>query len=232
MRTPAELRPPDGRLGKIPAECQTCRDEHAGEAWCLAHNAWEALSAFKPNLTSWRGVDTACRRGRREQEFEQAGGPALMCESCLVEKPSREFSGRGKGKRGACLECESLHPGQQWCKGHQEWLPVDAFMRSGAPNRAYCSACFRLSMHGVTMRQVLDRQGVKEPVCAACGSADRLTVHHDHSCCDKGFGCERCVQGFLCSSCNVAEGMLKTPERALALYRFMASSSVIPLTQP
>lgn len=210
--------------GRVPQECQECRIAHPGEGWCLEHDAWHPVSEFKVSQKSWRGIDTTCRAGRRQQEALQQGMGQLVCASCASSKPSREFSGRGKGKRSACLTCEAAHPGEQWCREHAAWLPAGDFLRSGSSNRAVCSLCFRLQMHGTTIAVALERQGVDAPQCAACGSLDRLSIHHDHSCCDKGFGCSKCVVGFLCSPCNVAEGMLKTPERALALYRFMLNS--------
>jgi hypothetical protein len=69
-------------------------------------------------------------------------------------------------------------------------------------------------------------------VCAVCGSDDRLSVDHDHSCCPGKHSCGKCVRGLLCGNCNSAEGYLQgDPDRAekLAQYIERHASRVLPL---
>ena len=45
--------------------------------------------------------------------------------------------------------------------------------------------------------------------CAICGKSDLsrwLASDHDHRCCENG--CEKCVRGFLCQTCNQGIGFL------------------------
>lgn len=49
-------------------------------------------------------------------------------------------------------------------------------------------------------------------VCAICGNPDnrgfRLTVDHDHKCCQGSRTCGKCNRGLLCGKCNSALGLL------------------------
>lgn len=54
------------------------------------------------------------------------------------------------------------------------------------------------------------------PVCAICGRHEKdplnkrkLHVDHDHNCCPPNSGCDNCVRGLLCASCNQGIGMFK-----------------------
>ena len=57
----------------------------------------------------------------------------------------------------------------------------------------------------------LDAQKIadmKSNGCQVCGSFERLTLDHDHSCCPTGKSCNNCVRGILCHKCNTAAGLL------------------------
>lgn len=73
------------------------------------------------------------------------------------------------------------------------------------------------------MRRITGRD---EPECGACGSHERLKVDHDHGHCPAQRGCRDCVRGYLCHSCNTAEGLLRTAERARLLANYMERFSV------
>jgi hypothetical protein len=84
-----------------------------------------------------------------------------------------------------------------------------------------CKPCKVAHAHGTTVAKLLELQGSDAPECAACGSTADLKVDHDHACCPAGQSCGQCVRGYLCHECNTAEGLLKTPDRAMALAAYM-----------
>jgi hypothetical protein len=69
--------------------------------------------------------------------------------------------------------------------------------------------------------EILRIQGSRFPECASCGSTEDLKVDHDHSCCPAAQSSGCCIRGYLCHECNTAEGLLKTPDRAIALAAYM-----------
>lgn len=46
--------------------------------------------------------------------------------------------------------------------------------------------------------------------CAICKNSGKLWVDHDHDCCPETRGCEKCVRGLLCPSCNTLVGYIET----------------------
>lgn len=59
------------------------------------------------------------------------------------------------------------------------------------------------------VREQLTEYGEEEGyVCGICGSLEDLTVDHDHRCHPGSTPCLECVRGFLCRTCNIAEGKL------------------------
>ncbi|MET8378054.1 endonuclease domain-containing protein [Streptomyces microflavus] len=104
------------------------------------------------------------------------------------------------------------------------WLPESSFNRTGVDGKFWtvrCKPCKAAYAHGTTVAEILRIQGSAYPECAACGARDDLKVDHDHECCpaSRSSGC--CIRGYLCHACNAAEGLLKTPERAIALAAYM-----------
>jgi hypothetical protein len=57
-------------------------------------------------------------------------------------------------------------------------------------------------------------------LCAICkranGKTRRLSVDHDHKCCDSRTSCGECVRGLLCRPCNDILGHLRDSTEAVA----------------
>ena len=68
--------------------------------------------------------------------------------------------------------------------------------------------------YGITVEQyeeTLESQGGHCALCSAVQGTHkrRLTVDHDHKCCDKEKACGKCNRGILCADCNRKIGFLE-----------------------
>lgn len=219
----SEMRHPESSRGKTPSTCHACRESHPNEAWCDFHK--EAHSRRKFTAIPHRpiGVNNICIAAESVKASRKRGLDPIECVSCDRKLESWNFRG-GRQKAVCCRSCESAHPKDRWCLGCRSWVPSAMFTRTGRDGKFYatrCTPCRTAWAHGVTVAQVLARQGASEPQCAACGSKDFLKIDHDHSCCPTSSGCARCVRGYLCHECNTAEGLLHTAQRARLLASYM-----------
>lgn len=110
--------------------------------------------------------------------------------------------------------------GRKRCRTCSEWLPVERFNRNGSTADRLsptCTTCERdrkmQHMYGISLAtylRLLEEQG---GVCAVCRGVNQdgreLAVDHDHGCCAARNACGKCVRGLLCSSCNLALGLLR-----------------------
>jgi hypothetical protein len=66
--------------------------------------------------------------------------------------------------------------------------------------------------------------------CEVCGSKERPTLDHDHSCCPTGKSCNNCIRGILCHKCNTAAGLLDDDvDRMISLAAYILSSKDVLL---
>lgn len=221
-----EMRHPLSSKGKAPSVCQRCRDENPDMGWCDVHQVPHPRSAFTV-VNRPIGINNICKAALSARASEKRGHAPITCVSCGSLLGSWNFRG-GQQKSPTCRECESDHAGERWCIDCASWLPEDRFHRTGVGGKFWtvrCKPCKIANNHGVTIVQLLERQGVSEPECAVCGSKEELKIDHDHRHCPAQCGCAQCVRGWLCHGCNTAEGLLRTPQRAIALARYMSSYS-------
>lgn len=219
----SQMRHPDSSRGKTPSTCHECRSNNPTLGWCDFHGEAHCREDFTAMPQRPIGISNICRRAETIKASRKRGHDPIECASCRELKESHNFRG-GRAKCPNCRECESLHIDEHWCVDCAAWLPKSLFTATGREGKyltVRCRPCRTANAHGVTVRQILDRQGVDSPRCAACGSVDFLKVDHDHGCCPTSSGCAKCVRGYLCHECNTAEGLLRTPERAQLLAHYM-----------
>ena len=149
------------------------------------------------------------------------------CCTCRIDKPPSEF-GKSKsqpdGLAKRCLDCsraasaryyqnnkEKAHAAtRNWARRNADkvnasskrWRDANPEKMALARKRANLSFCYGLSLD---QYEAMIRDG-----CSVCGSHERLSVDHDHSCCDgRSKGCGKCVRGILCSTCNTGLGFFR-----------------------
>lgn len=209
-----DFRRPGG--GAHYPECAECRRSRSDVRYCHPHGEYHPASDFYP------GEGSRCKAITRSRNWDRnSRGLMIECVACGDKKQSLKFAGMGK-KSHICLECEESHPNEGWCLGHSAWMPLTSFHARG---RRWCAACKMAGTHNTTVEHLMKLNGSKRPECGACGATADLCVDHDHSHCPGAKGCQECVRGYLCQGCNIAEGRLRTPERARALAIYMERHS-------
>ncbi len=155
----------------------------------------------------------------------------ITCPSCERDLPGTAFRG-ARYKVSVCRECEAERPTSRWCVDCADWLPEEDFYRVGVNQKFMtnrCKPCRVLNSHGVSKDLMRQITGDETPRCGSCGDGgERLAIDHDHGHCVGERGCEHCVRGYLCQPCNVAEGLLRTVDRARALADYMARTTMTP----
>src|SRR5580704_3626608 len=219
----AEMRYPGSSKGKAPSTCATCREQHPDQRWCDFHDEPHPIEKFRAYGTERPGHLNICRDASSYKAAKIRDKDPRTCELCGKSRESWFFRG-GRAKSVVCRICEDERPAERWCVGCREWFPKSSLARTGrggnyTVNR--CAPCRTAYSHGTTVAEILRIQGAGHPQCAACGSEADLKVDHDHGCCPAQRSCGKCVRGYLCHECNSAEGLLKTPERAVALAAYM-----------
>lgn len=218
-----EMRHLQSQKGKAPSTCRECREAHPAESWCDYHGLPHGIEHFSPYPGDRPGVYNICRDAASLAAARRRNKDPRTCQSCAIEHESWFFRG-GRNKSPVCRDCEVDHPGERWCVDCRKWLPEASFNRTGIDGRFWtvrCKPCKAAYAHGTTVAQILLLQGSPRPECASCGSVDELKVDHDHGCCPAAQSSGCCIRGYLCHECNTAEGLLRTPARALALAAYM-----------
>lgn len=222
-KTIQEMRRPGSSKGKAPSTCHACRASNPGLSWCDFHGEPHSVARFVAYEPPRPGYWNICSEAFAHKRSQRQGHGGRQCPACGEVRDSWEFRG-GRSKAAACRTCEAGHPGRRWCVDCMDWLGEAEFNRTGVDGRFWasrCRLCRAANAHGTTVAEILRIQGTSRPECASCGSTDDLKVDHDHNCCPVAQSSGCCIRGYLCHECNTAEGLLKTPERAMALAAYM-----------
>lgn len=103
--------------------------------------------------------------------------------------------------------------GQKKCLGCVRWLDESSFTvdQTTVDNlKVRCKLCKVIQLNNIDYDQymvIFDRQNGR---CAVCQKENEksLAIDHNHKCCSSRYSCGKCIRGLLCSSCNLAEGLL------------------------
>lgn len=108
-----------------------------------------------------------------------------------------------KTKKRKCIDCHPAnkrnapHPGPR-CATHHKKARSE---RKGAQHEKHIEETYN-----ITAEEYWQLYHAQEGMCAICqratGKIRRLSVDHDHQCCNGSHSCGYCVRGLLCRTCN------------------------------
>lgn len=159
-----------------------------------------------------------------------------MCSNCVKrggKPPTRRNTGWlfNNEEQKMCSRCKNIFVKEEvdkWthksrCVDCQSWVKRDTYLKKtyGIDTNKY--------------EQMLEKS---DGCCYICGKTQkenggrRLSVDHDHSCCNKDRECcGKCVRGLLCDTCNRAVGLLQDdPENALAVAMYIQNNKPVDKT--
>jgi len=153
---------------------------------------------------------TKCLEIKTYSDFHKkkqtADGYAYQCKQCVREYDMKEHD----AKRVFPIKVQGtkIH-----CRNCEKYLDESMFGKA----KTYCVECTKFIGHrhnltkkNISVDKYVDLLKEQKGVCKICGISDskRLSVDHDHSCCDGAFSCGKCIRGLLCSRCNRTLGMV------------------------
>lgn len=167
----------------------------------------------------------AARReaARKGWETRRKNHPGLSPEAAAANKARREKARTEARKAaGLCVRCgQPAVPGLVQCEDHRRKYNR---LQKRSPYRS--TPAYFIRTYGVTAKDA--QRHTETWTCDSCGTdlvnsptvrPDRKCLDHDH---EAPENTPRRYRGTTCHACNVAEGVLKTSERALALAQYLA----------
>lgn len=131
-------------------------------------------------------------------------------------------------------EWQKAHPDGEKARQRSKYLKRrEHYVKRAAEhyrdNRDWVSVRATLKRYSLTLDQYHAMQERQDFSCAICGDVTKLTVDHDHKCCEgNGSGkntlCGKCNRGLLCATCNNGLGCFKdSAERLEAARRYVSA---------
>lgn len=139
------------------------------------------------------------------------------CPACKAEKPISQF-GKNKARKDGlsfyCIPCARAKNAEYRTVNPAIAEKNRARLRElYADQPRYLDYMYR-SRFGITYERYEAMLAEQGGGCAICGKqqtegSPRLSVDHDHTCCQGKRSCGECVRGLLCSDCNFGIGKFR-----------------------
>lgn len=178
----------------------------------------------KNSPTQWVCVDCGA-------SFLRVSGTRIRCDECRVEY-RRRYARERIRREMRCLECGVLIESQDGILRRATRCPTHAAEHEVA-RVARKESIRRYRRHGLTEERYVEMLKSQDERCAICGSREPDSfgrawhIDHDHSCCPGTYGCERCVRGLLCQSCNQGLGYFNDdPDLVVAAIEYLVRTSI------
>jgi len=191
--------------------------------------------AYKRSVSGEKRDRTAtCQTCGKKWEASKFGTLPKFCQECSVQRQRRKSRVNNAKKRGyvpkgptyVCAVCGLVSPTPAKTGMPPKLCDVCA-SQSSLESKRKMWVDKNLRKYSITSERYVALAEAQGNCCAICrttdpgGSISRWHIDHDHSCCDGGFSCGKCVRGLLCSRCNTALGLLNDDvERLRAAIRY------------
>jgi hypothetical protein len=169
--------------------------------------------------THWNLVHYGkCLNGCKQPASQKSG----FCTNCI----NRGNKAPEKRNKGSLLNNDV----ERVCSKCKDVFEINVFIKSGHKNR--CIECQKQQKFKDYLKRnynltVSEYEDLSKNGCMICGKDEKqnnkkLSVDHDHECCDGRTSCGKCIRGVLCDLCNRAVGFFKNnPELGLKMYRYL-----------
>lgn len=162
---------------------------------------------------------TKCHKTKPYSDFHKkkqiSDGYAYHCKACVKIYDAKEHDTKRVFAR---KEMNGLIH----CRKCEQYLEKSKFYRG----LTYCRDCSKQVGHaanikrfGLTVEEYIDLEKSQNSLCKICKQPEtlkkRLSVDHDHGCCEGSKSCGKCVRGLLCFRCNAVLGQIKDNEEIL-----------------
>jgi hypothetical protein len=182
--------------------CKPCQSEYSKEIYDKKYERKFPREKF----IDGKRYCTICKEYLELDKFKRTN--YSWCAECHVEKDKKDYDKKRKYPR------KTDEQGKIHCRRCDKYLDGKSFTRY---NQSYCKPCseymgafYNLRKLGMTPERYFQMEKKQSYVCKICGETDnkRLSVDHDHSCCNSYPNCGNCVRGLLCSRCNRTLGIV------------------------
>lgn len=165
-----------------------CTRPYYGAGYCAAHyqRSKKGVDMDKPFRVTEK--DRRCTQGTCDRPYLASGYCSLHYDR-MRRKTTLDMDAPAKKmhiglKFCTVQDCGALHASSGFCKKHVHLHQT----------------------HSMTAEQIFFY--ANQP-CQICGSYEKPSIDHDHSCCPGNKSCGKCIRGILCRACNSGIGMLR-----------------------
>lgn len=194
--------------------CRICSREYSKKQYAKTYKR----KFPKEKFIDGKRYCTICKEYKNLKNFRKSN--MSWCISCTKERDKAKYEENRvypEKKIDGLIHCRR-------CDKYLEESKFNLKIRGKYKNKPYCIDCEKHLGHfhnmkrlGITVEKYLEMEKQQDYKCKICGGTDskRLSVDHDHSCCNSYPNCGKCIRGLLCSRCNRTLGMINDDQELL-----------------